>query len=212
MWTNLKHHSILWKSVQPAEQQGQFMKKYYAPLLFGFILSGCTITTMEAKIDPQPQVQASTIGNGKKVGVIVVDERPSKNLGKRSSIGGTIEMNEDLAVVYQTAIMKGLSAKGFSPVGGVSPDGSNLKVELRGLNQVSTTGFWTMGADIDAAMKVVVTGGSAPYEQMYRAASSNRTIVVSGAKALNKKMNAVVNDQIEAMFNDQALLTALAAK
>ncbi|MCC4254124.1 YajG family lipoprotein [Sphingobium naphthae] len=180
-------------------------------ILAALALSGCAITTMEAKIDPQPQVQQSNIGQGRKVGVVVVDERPTRDLGKRSSIGGSIRMNDDLTVIYQKAILQGLAAKGFAGVGGAVTDGANIKVELRGLNQVSTTGLWTMGTEIDAAMKVIAVSGGRNYEQMYRAGDSHRTVAVSGAKALNEKLNAVVNSQIEAMFSDQALLSTLVA-
>lgn len=185
------------------------MRKLIPIIAMSLVTSGCAITTMEARIDPQPQVQQSTVGQGKNVGVVVVDERPTRDLGKRSSVGGAIRMNQDLAVIYQTAILKGLAAKGFTAQGGAISNGANIKVELRGLNQVSTTGLWTMGTEIDAAMKVIATNGVKTYEQMYRAGDSHRTLAVSDAKSLNTKLNAVVSSQIETMFNDQMLMSNL---
>lgn len=180
--------------------------------LIALALAGCSITTMEAKIDPKPQIEQSQIGAGRTVAVTVVDERPTQNLGKRSSIGGTIKMDQNLAVIYQDALMAGLRTKGFSPVGGEAKADSRLKVEIRGLNQVSTTGFWTMGSNIDAAVKAYADAGPSHYEQIYRAGAEHRTIAVSGAKALNAKINAVVNEQLQSLFADNMLTAVLAGK
>ena len=183
--------------------------KYYIWALTGLFLTGCAVTTMEARIAPQPTFQSSTIGANKRVGVIVVDERPSNDLGRRSPTGGTIRMTEDLPAIYQNAMMAGLRANGFTPVGG-SIDGANVRVEIRGLNVIGTAGFWTMGSDIDSAVKVIATAGGETYENFYRAASSNRTIAVSGAKSSNVKINKVVEETFEKMMADRKLLETLA--
>jgi len=163
---------------------------------------------MDARIAPTPLYQQSSIGGGRQVGVLVTDERPTNDLGRRSAAGGTIRMNQDLSAIYQKAIMDGLRAKGFSPVGG-NVEGANLKLEIRGLNIIGTTGFWTMGSDIDSAVKITASNKEAKYENFYRASSSNRTMLVSDAKASNVKLNAVVNDTFEKMFSDQKMLETL---
>lgn len=185
------------------------MKRFVCVCTVCVLLSGCAITSMDAKLAPSPSLTSSEVGHGQTVSVQVFDERPSKNIGKRSSIGGNIKMNQDLAAIYQAAIMNGLQRKGFRAVGsGLA--GAKLKVEIRGLQEISTTGLWTMGTHISGATKVFADNGAAQYEQMYRSEDEHRTIAVSGAKALNAKLNAVVNDQVEQIFNDNALLATLA--
>ncbi len=186
------------------------MKKLVIVSGLAAMLSGCAVTSMDAKIDPTPSVQQSQVGAGKTVSVSVSDERPSDTLGKRSPAGGTIKMTQDLKSIYQAAIIKGLESKGFKAVGASAPDATPLKVEIRGLDQVSTAGLWTMGSNISAAIKVYAGNGPNRYEQMYRGAAEHRTIAVSGAKSLNEKMNGVVNSQLESMFADNALMTVLA--
>jgi len=178
-------------------------------LLVVVALSGCAITSMDAKIAPAPSLTTSDVGRGRSVAVSVTDERPSKNIGKRSSIGGTIKMDGDLASIYQAAIVEGLRRKGFNAVGASGGD-SRLKVEIRGLQEVSTTGLWTMGTNISAATKVIADRGPMHYEQIYRSENEHRTIALSGAKALNTKLNAAVNDQIQQIMNDNMLLATLA--
>lgn len=188
------------------------MKKMLFVTGGAMLLSGCAITAMDAKIAPSPEIQTSEIGKGQTVSVMVTDERPSKTLGKRSSAGGVINMKEDLATIYQTAIIDGLKRKGFNAVGGDAQGAARLKVEIRGLQEMSTMGFWTMGTNISASIKVYSDSAGAHYEQMYRGEVEHRTVAVSGAKALNEKLNAVINSELEAMFNDQMLLTTLAKR
>jgi uncharacterized lipoprotein YajG len=109
--------------------------------------------------------------------------------------------------------MKGLAAKGFHPIEGHST-ASNLRIELRSLNYDASTGWWTVGADIDASMKAYAGDDTNPdrYENMYRANAQHHTLFTSGAKSANAKLNAVVNDELEAMFADQKLLDTLAGR
>lgn len=187
------------------------MKKYFV-LVLAILASGCAITAMDAKINPDPQVASSNIGGGVAVGVTVVDERPSKDLGRRAAGGGAIRLDADLAATYQAAIIKGLGAKGFSPVAG-HIDGANLKVEIRSLSQDPSAGLWTVGADIDSSIKAYANNPNAkPYEHLYRSNSSNRTMFVSGAKSTNDKLNDATNTTIFNMFDDQKLLETLAAQ
>lgn len=186
------------------------MKHIVLAVSASLALAGCAVTSMDAKIAPQPNFQSSSIGAGKVVSVSVVDERPSKNLGKRSTAGGNIYMKEDLAAIYQAAIIDGLARQGFNTSGASARDAATLRVEIRGLEQVSTTGLWTMGSNISAAVKVYAKNGSEAYEQLYRADAENRTLAVSGAKSLNEKMNAVVDQQLEQMMSDRLLIGTLA--
>lgn len=186
------------------------MKKVIFAVVGAGLLSGCAVTAMDAKVAPQPQFQTSEIGKGQTVSVVVVDERPSKNLGKRSNVGGVINMKDDLAAIYQTAVIDGLKKNGFNAVGAAAPGAATVKVEIRGLEEMSTMGFWTMGTNISASIKVYADSAGAHYEQMYRGEAEHRTVALSGAKALNAKLNAVINNELEQMFADQMLLTTLA--
>ena len=188
------------------------MKKSLFVIGASACMSGCGITAMDARINPQPQVQASEIGKGLTVAVSVVDERPSKTLGKRSSMGGVINLNDDLAAIYQRAIIGGLRQKGFNAVGDSVPGAAQLRIEIRGLQEMSSMGLWTMGTNISAAIKVYADSAGSHYEQMYRDENEHRTVAVSGAEALNAKINAVVNHELEQMFADQMLLTTLAKR
>jgi uncharacterized lipoprotein YajG len=175
-----------------------------------FLAGGCAITSMEAKIAPDTQVTESNIGDGAVVGVVVLDERPTQDVGKRAVAGASIEMNDDLAAIYQAALIDGLTRKGFAPVPGYS-DGADLKVEIRALSYDVSTGWWTAGIATDSAIKGFVLDGAEPYERLYRANDEDRAAVVPGAKGSNKKLNAVVNSSLRQLLEDQKLLEVLAS-
>ena len=174
-----------------------------------FLTTGCAYTAMDAKITPSAQVAESTIGAGRMVGVTVVDERPTRDIGNRSSVGGKIKMNDDLAVIYQGVIVDGLRKKGFDAKPGTLKDAPNLKVEIRSLAYQFDAGWWTVGSRVDSSFKAIVNG-TVPYERLYRADDENRGAFAAGAKDNNKQLNEVVNSTLRQMFEDQKLMEVLA--
>lgn len=175
-----------------------------------FFTAGCAITSMEAKIRPDINVVQSDIGKGRQIGILVVDERPDDKIGKRAAAGAAIKMKEDLAAIYQSALLEGMRRKGFEPIAG-EIDGVNLKVEIRALSYDVTTGWWTGGIDTDSAIKAYAKGTEEVYERLYRSSDENRVVFVPGAKGSNEKLNGVVNQTLRALLEDQKLLEVLAA-
>lgn len=174
------------------------------------LLSGCAVTSMEAKIAPQINFAQSDIGKGTRVAVNVLDERPTKDVGKRAAMGAKIKMTEDLSAIIQTAVFEGLRRKGFEPVAGADAP-SNLKIEIRSLAYDMDTGWFTGGVNVDASMKAVAKGSGEPYERFYRSGDNDRVVFIPGAKENNKKLNAMVDNVLQQMFDDQKLLEVLAS-
>ncbi len=174
------------------------------------LIGGCAITSMNAKIAPDMQIAADSIGEGHEVGVVVIDERPTQNIGKRSAVGANIKMQDDLAAIYQQALMDGLARKGFAPVPGESPE-ANLRVEIRSLSYEVSGGWWTGGINIDSAIKAYVIGPLETYEHLYRASDSDRAVFALGAGTNNEKLNAAVEETLHQVFEDQKLLEVLTA-
>lgn len=182
----------------------------FLALCAAVMVNGCAITSMEAKIRPDISVTESNIGQGRAIGVRVLDERPSQTVGKRAAAGASIKMEEDLETIYQTALMDGLRRKGFAPEPG-EIDGPNLKVEVRALAYDVSIGWWTGGIETDSAIKAYVNGATENYERLYRASDEDRAVFVPGAKGSNAKLNAVVNETLRSLLEDQKLLEVLAA-
>ena len=175
------------------------------------LIGGCAITSMEAKIAPDVAVAQSNIGQGRTIGVQVVDERPNSDIGRRAVGGAKIKMEDDIAAIYQASIIEGLSRQGFSPVVGAQSDGPTLKVEIRSLNHDVSTGWWTAGVEIDSTIKAYAINTDESYERVYRASDDDRMAVIPGAKTSNRKLNAVVSGTLRQLLEDRKLLEILAA-
>jgi uncharacterized lipoprotein YajG len=175
-----------------------------------FFMTACAITQQEAKLDPTLFVTNTNEGNGIEVGVVTIDERPTRNLGQRAPGGAQIVYNGDLAVLLHGKIVEGLRKKGFKSVGGAI-DGVNIKVEIRSLNYEVSSGWFTGGIDVDSAIKAYVTGSGSAYEKLYRSSKEDRVVFASTAGANNERLNGALSEVLRRMFDDQALINALKA-
>jgi uncharacterized lipoprotein YajG len=175
------------------------------------LLGGCAITSMEAKIRPDTAIVEDLSGGGATVGVTVADERPSQDIGKRAAMGASIQLNEDLASIYQTALIDGLTRRGFDARPGAVNGAPELKVEIRALSYGVSTGWWTAGINVDSAVKAYVIGGVEPYERLYRSSDQDRAYFYPGAKTNNSKINEAVSMTLRQLLEDAKLIDILAS-
>ena len=167
---------------------------------------GCAITSMEARIAPNLELVDEDVGKGRIVGVSVADERPTSDIGRRAIGGAKIRMSDDLAAIYQSALVRGLRQKGFDARSGAVAGAPQMKVEIRSLSYDVSTGWWTGGIETDSAIKVVAIGAAESYERIYRASDDDRIVIVPGAKTNNRKLNLIVSSTLRQAVEDRKLL------
>jgi len=183
-------------------------------LSFLFLVTGCAYTPMTVNLAPDTIVSSSDIGNGQTIYLTVQDERAEDTVGNRGAAmmkGAKITLEQDLSAVVQSALTEMLSTKGFL-VRYESSTGLHplLRVDIRGLSYETSTGFWTGGVQVTAALKATVKGESETYENFYRYDNEDRVVVVPGADANNERINAALNDVLHQMMRDRKLLEVLA--
>lgn len=189
------------------------MKKSLVILAGIVTLSGCAFTPQQANLAPTVSIIASDEGKNVAVGVRVIDERPSKSLGRRGTAYGAaaeITAAQDLAVVVQQQVIDGLRKKGFNPVEFDRTKEPRLTVEIRLLEYSTSQGFWTGGVHIKGALKAVATRASDNYERMYRSEKEERVIVVPTAESNEKLINMALTELLDQMFADTDLFKFLA--
>ncbi|MFE6031693.1 YajG family lipoprotein [Streptomyces niveus] len=200
---------------EPAREnsQGTGMKKTLVVSAAALALSGCVYNKQTATLAPTVVVAKTNEGEGALVGLRVVDERPTKSLGHRGNIGGRgaeITTNQDLAVVVQSKISEGLSNRGYKvvPYDGAS---TKLSVELRSLEYSTSTGFWSGGVAVNAAMKAVAIKPGDTYEKMYRSDAERRVQFVPTAGKNEQDLNNGVSAIIADLFADVGLFKFIRA-
>lgn len=183
--------------------------KALAAVSLSFAAAGCAITSMDARIAPSLELADEDVGRGRIVGVTVVDERSTSDIGRRAVGGAKIKMVDDLAAIYQASLVSGLKQKGFDARAGAVAGAPTLKVEIRSLSYDVSTGWWSGGVETDSTIKVFALNAAEEYERVYRANDDDRIVVVPGAKTNNRKLNLIVSSTLRQAVEDRKLLEVL---
>lgn len=175
-------------------------------------LQGCAFNPQQANLAPSLNIAASTEGKNIPIGIRVIDDRPSKSLGRRSN--GMIQAAEitaaqDLAVVVKQQLMDGLRKKGFDPVEFNEKNKTNLTFEIRLLEYSTSQGFFTGGVEVKGAIKAHATHASDNYDHMYRSDEEERVIIVPTAESNEKLINTSLSELLNKILEDTSLIKFL---
>lgn len=178
-------------------------------------LTGCAFTPQQAEIKPNLVVAEENVGNGTTVALRLADERPTKSLGNRGAAfgkGAEITSKEDIAATIHANVKDALQKKGFA-VADYSEDAPvKLSLELRSLDYSTSTGFWTGGVKVNAAIKAIGNRSGKTFEQMYRSDKDKRVVFVPGAGSNEAQITAALQEVLEQIFNDVGLMRHLAGQ
>ncbi|APG05921.1 hypothetical protein BJI69_19785 [Luteibacter rhizovicinus DSM 16549] len=172
------------------------------------LLSGCAYNKQMVTLNPTVNVPKSVVGSGVTVALKVVDDRANTSLGHRGNVYGAaaeITTNQDIALLVQDRIRKGLEDQGYRVVAGGASADRQLSFELRDLTYSTSQGFWTGGIEIAGALKTVGRSGSSSYEQLYRVDDKQRVVVVPTAETNAVWMNTALSELLQKVFSDTAL-------
>ena len=181
--------------------------------LAALFATGCAYTPQQVRLAPASMIAPSDRGQGVAVSVKVIDERPSQSLGNRGDAygkGAEIRTGDDLAALVAAELQRGLAAKNYAPS---ATSSTALNAEVRLLEYSTSTGFFTGGVHIRAAIKVrAYAPGGKTYEKLYRSDREERVAVVPTAEKNEAWINRGLSEVIEQIFADDELLDLLAGR
>lgn len=189
------------------------MKRFAALFLLIGVIGGCAITPQQVNLLPTLTVLNSVEGTGVTVAVRVVDDRPSRTLGRLvGSSGGVVEVSSphQVAVVVERCLVDGLKKKGFLPVDfedGINP---RLTVEVHLLEYVAFQSFPAGRAIIKGALKAVAVRGKSTFESSYRTDREERFVSMPTAEKTERWINSVLGEAVSQLLSDPGLLKFLA--
>ena len=99
-------------------------KAIWVVLFASALMTGCAFSPQKANLNPTIVSSPSSEGQGVTVAIRVVDERPSKSLGRRGTAYGAaaeITAGVDLEQLVSSKIGEALRTKGFNVVGDLPP-------------------------------------------------------------------------------------------
>lgn len=103
---------------------------------FVALSTGCALNPQTVNIVPHPAIITSNEGRGVAVAVRVIDERPSKSIGRRNAgiygaTAGEITTRQDLSSIVADQVREALQRRGFRPTEYRADDLIRLTIELR---------------------------------------------------------------------------------
>ena len=182
-------------------------------VLASFLVTACALTPQSVTLRPKVEVAATSLGQGRTVGVTVVDERPRSIVGYRGvgTMGATITTAGDPPSAVQAALADGLRRHGFNPVMGQVPEGRELRVEIRGLDYTLSQAVFGSTLRTESTLKgICVIGSTRPYEGTYRGEYEESIHIVPSDSANEEYLNLVLSRAIQRLFQDTQLIQCLA--
>lgn len=175
-------------------------------------LQGCAYSPQQAQLAPSIRIMKSDIGANTSVSLKVVDDRPSKSLGRRADTFGPaaeISADQELDDVIRGELVKSLVARGFKVVSNGETADAALKFEIRHFEYTMSQG-WTFGLHVTGAIKAYASRDGEIYEKLYRSTIEENVAIVPTAatneKVINKGLSKILNEMLE----DDALFKSLA--
>jgi uncharacterized lipoprotein YajG len=179
------------------------------------LLGGCAFTPQQATLNPTLNVTSSEEGKNLSVSIRVIDERPSKSLGRKGSVYGPaaeITLSNDVVAVVHTKLTDAFQKKGFATMAYSDARDPRLTVEIRLLEYSTSTGFWSGGIHVKSAVKANASRAGHSFEKMYRGEKNEQVIVVPGDDKNEDLINESLSDVLTQVVEDKTLIMFLAGR
>lgn len=183
-------------------------------LLSSTFFSSCALrsyTQDMLTIKPTVNTNSQSLG-GRKISVVVADDRDSNSFGNKIGdygTGGKIAPANDVATAVENALTTALEQTGATVAG--SQSGSNsLNVTIRSIKYEGYRGLMYGGVTLTAAINVRLTRGAATvYERRYTATREAAAAHALGGKTKQwntENVNGVISDALSKIFADEQLI------
>ena len=182
-------------------------------VLASLVSTSCALTPLSVTLRPKVEVAATSFGQGRTVGVTVVDERPRSIVGYRGvgTMGATITTAGDPPSAVRAALADGLRRHGFTPVVGQVPEGRELRAEIRGLDYTISQAIFGGTRRAESTIKgICVMGSTRPYEGTYRGEHEESLHIAQTDAAIEADLNRVLSQAIQRLLQDAQLIQCLA--
>ncbi|RFA30534.1 hypothetical protein CAI21_05670 [Alkalilimnicola ehrlichii] len=186
--------------------------RLFAVLCVASLLGACATQSHQISIQPEPEVSASSVGQGRSVGLVVRDMRERADFGtprEADDSDAIIFTEDDVAQALLAGLDQGFQAKGFQPQ--ARNELGRLGVEVRLLTLERRMEDRHMLAE--AALEVVAVNEAAKpgsrYRSQYRARQGERRPLDSAAVS-ERVINGALNQVLTRLLEDEQLLEFLA--
>jgi uncharacterized lipoprotein YajG len=184
-----------------------------AVIASGILAQGCSLKQQNLHIDPEIKVKAERIGEGKTIGLRVMDERTDKKLGEvgdpdRKLVD--VRVDEDPSPAIYERVKQALTKLGFE----VQPysDGMDrtLEVSVRKLELQSLKKPLTFETELRAEVAAHAVNGSAYYDRQFNVRTRKDGAAPPYQKDSTLLVNTALSQALEDLLSDEDLVGLLA--
>jgi len=177
------------------------------------LAQGCTLKQQNLHLDPEIKVRAQNIGDGKTIGLRVMDERPDKKLGEVGAPDRKlvdVRVDEDPPAAIYARVKQSLTELGFA----VAPysDGMErtLDVSVRKLELQSLKKPLTFETELRAEVGAHAVNDSAYYDRQFNVRTRKDEAAPPYQKDSTALVNTALSQALEDLLSDEELLSLLA--
>ncbi len=183
------------------------MRRTCALLALISLTTGCAFTSHQVNLNvTQPAIAPAEVATATTLRLRVVDERDQSDLGHRGAgIAAAKVTAEGVINTFTAAVEDGFRKKGYTLTTDPTKANAELVVSLRALKFDESAGFFTVGAEADAAILAEARRGTEDYRNQYRASDEDRQFAISFGGGIDEQINLVLNKTLAQLFNDRNL-------
>ena len=174
---------------------------------------GCNVAPHNIRLEPSVQVHPSELGQGKVVGLEVVDSRADKKLGMVGDPQGKFIYlslaNESPEVIYKQ-IAQNLEKLGFSVQPLTESAERSLKVDVSDLTYESIKKPVTFDTLAKVSLEATARNGGDTYERAYNVKQEKSAGSPPSKSDESSAVNGLVSMALDDMLTDKHLLAILA--
>ena len=193
------------------------MKRTYQIALPGLVLlallfQGCTLKTQNLHLDPSIDAAGEPITSDTRIGLEVVDNRPSKKLGEVGDPNKEmfdVVLDEDFTALVRDRMKEVLESRGFDVVLGTGVMTRSITVAISGLELSSVKRPFDFETEIRANVLAVATNADASYDRVYFVRTRKTTAGPPFERQSNQLVNEAVSQALSDLANDENLFDML---
>ena len=176
-------------------------------------IQGCALKPQNLRIDPPLKVTESAVGNGRMIGLEVVDSRADKKLGEVGDPNTkmvAVAVEEDPSAAVYARLEEALAKLGFSVVPYSDAMERTLQVGIRSLQLKSLKTAFTFETELRAEVGAHARNGLDHYDRQFNVRTRKDGAAPPFEKDSSMLVNTAVSQALEDMLSDEQLLDLLA--
>ena len=193
------------------------MKRTYQIALPGLVLlallfQGCTLKTQNLHLDPSIDAAGEPITSDTRIGLAVVDNRPSKKLGEVGDPNKEmfdVVLDEDFTARVRDRMKELLESRGFDVVLGSGATTRSITVAINGLELSSVKRPLDFETEIRANVLAAASNADATYDRAYFVRTRKTTAAPPFERRSNQLVNKAVSQALSDLANDENLFEML---